>query len=118
MRTVWITLLCLLVFTPKLAAKRPTHVREEKPGLLAKARVSSESALATAQARFPKATLTAAEIEEEEGSLVYSFDFKTKGRSGIDEVTISAITGEIVNIEHETPNDEAKEKDKDSKATR
>ena len=118
MRTVWMTLLCSLVFTATLAAKRPPHVKEEKPGLLAKARVSSESALATAQARFPKATLTSAEIEEEEGSLIYSFDFKTKGRSGIDEVNVNAINGEIVNIEHETPNDEAKERAKDPKATR
>ena len=118
MRTVWMTLLCSLVFTANLAAKRPPHVKEEKPGLLAKAKVPFESALAAAQARFPKATLTAAEIEEEEGSLIYSFEFKTKRRSGLDEVTISAITGEIVNIEHETPNDEAKEGAKDPKATR
>ena len=70
---------------------------------------------ATAQAKVPNAQPVSAEIEDEDGKLIYSFDFKTKGKSGIDEVNVDASTGEILYVAHETPSSEAREKAADAK---
>ena len=90
-------------------------VKEEKPGLLKKAAVTAAAAIATAQAKLPNAKLSSAEIERENGRLIYSFDFKTAGRTGIDEVNVDAMTGKLVGgIEHENPAAERAEAAKDS----
>jgi len=49
-------------------------------------------------------------IEEEDGKLVFSFDIKTAGKTGIDEVTVDAIGGRLLAVQNETPKDEAKER--------
>lgn len=85
-------------------------VKEDKPGLLKRAKITAEAATATAQTRFPKGRIVSAEIEEEKGKLIFSFDIKTAGKSGIDEVNVDATTGKIVGVEHESPSSEAKEK--------
>ena len=100
---------------PLVAQNAKVTVKEEKPGLLARAKVTADAAIATAQAKVPKAKLASAEIEEEDGKLIYSFDFKTEGKSGIDEVNVDAVTGKFVTMEHETPKTEAKEKAADAK---
>ena len=100
---------------PLVAQNAKVTVKEEKPGLLARAKVTADAAIATAQAKVPKATLASAEIEEENGKLIYSFDFKTEGKSGIDEVNVDAVTGKFMTLEHETPKSEAKEKAADAK---
>ena len=99
---------------PLVAQNAKVTVKEEKPGLLARAKVTADAAIATAQAKVPKGTLASAEIEEENGKLIYSFDFKTAGKSGI-EVNVDAVTGKFVAMEHETPKTEAKEKAADAK---
>ena len=100
---------------PLVAQNAKVTVKEEKPGLLARAKVTADAAIATAQAKLPKAKLASAEIEEEKGKLIYSFDFKTEGKSGIDEVNVDAVTGKFMSLEHETPKTEAKEKAADAK---
>ena len=113
-KTALIAMLAIVVAAPALAAQSVT-VKEEKPGLLKKAKITSEAAIATAQARLPKAKLTTAEIEEENGKLIYSFDFTTDGKTGIDEVNINALTGKQVGkVEHESPASEKKEAKDDS----
>jgi hypothetical protein len=113
-KTALIAMLAIVVAAPALAAQSVT-VKEEKPGLLKKAKITSEAAIATAQARLPKAKLTTAEIEEENGKLIYSFDFTTDGKTGIDEVNINALTGKQVGkVEHESPAAEKKEAKDDS----
>ena len=89
-------------------------VREEKPGLLKKAHVTPAAATAIAQAKVPKGKIVSAEIEEENGKLIYSFDIKTDGKSGIDEVNVDAQSGKA-HLQHETPKDEAREKANDQK---
>jgi uncharacterized membrane protein YkoI len=76
-------------------------VKEEEPGLLAKASISTDSATKVAQARIPKGTIQSAEIEMEDGHLIYSFDMKLPNKSGIDEVTVDAMTGRVLTVEHE-----------------
>ncbi len=90
-------------------ADQAVKVKEDKPGLLKKAKITAEAAIATAQAKFPKAKISEAEIEEEDGKLIFSLVFKTEGKSGIDEVAVDAMTGKVLKSEHESPEDEAKE---------
>ncbi len=92
-------------------------VKEETPGLLAKATVTPAQAQAAAQARVPKGTVKSAEIEQEHGKLVYSFDMTVPGKSGVDEVNVDAKTGKVVGVEHESPEDEAKEQAKPKPAS-
>ena len=98
----------LFVAAGSLAAQAD-KVKETKPGLFKKAKVTAEAAIVTAQARLPKAKFDAGELEEEGGKLIYSFDFKTDGKTGIDEVNVDAMTGKVLSVAHESPEDEAKE---------
>jgi uncharacterized membrane protein YkoI len=41
------------------------------------------------------------ELEQEHGSLVWSFDLAVPGKPGIEEVNVDAVTGKIVSVEHE-----------------
>jgi uncharacterized membrane protein YkoI len=45
--------------------------------------------------------ITEAELEEEDGRLIYSFEIKVAGKAGEDEVEVDARTGEVVKQEHE-----------------
>jgi uncharacterized membrane protein YkoI len=113
-RTVLTTAITLAFLVPALHAQGVT-VKEEKPGLLKKAKITAEAATATARALLPKATVKSAEIEQEDGKLIYSFDFATAGKTGIDEVNIDAMTGKQVGkVEHESPASEKKEAAQDS----
>ncbi len=114
MKGIQIPLLSLALVAAPLAAAAAqgskVTIKEEKAGLLAKATVSADSAIATAQRRVPKGKLDSGEIEEEDGALIYSLIFKTAGKSGVDEVNVNALTGKVVGVEHESPATEAKEK--------
>ncbi len=113
-RIGFVAVLAFFAAAPALGAQSVT-VKEEKPGLLKKAKITSEAAIATAQAKVPNAKLTSAEIEQEGGKLIYSFDFTTAGKSGIDEVNVDAMTGKQVGkVEHESPAAEKKEAKSDS----
>jgi uncharacterized membrane protein YkoI len=98
----------LLVAASSLAAQ-DVKLKEEKPGLLKRAKVTFEQAKATAQAKVPSGKLDSAELEEEDGKLIFSLGYTTAGKSGVDEVNVDAITGKVVGMSHETPADEAKE---------
>jgi Peptidase propeptide and YPEB domain len=111
------TMLCAsaaLAQTPR--ATRP--MKEDKPGLLAQARVSPDSARQLARARVPGASIADEGIEMENGKLVYSFDMKTRGRRGIDEVLIDALTGAVISMDHENAAQEAAERAQDERERR
>jgi len=95
-------------------------VSEEKPGLLKKAKITAEAATATALAKAPGGKVEKAEIENEDGKLIYSFDIKVAGKAGITEVGVDAMTGAVTGVEHEDAAAEAKEakadKEKEAKA--
>jgi uncharacterized membrane protein YkoI len=113
-KTALLAILSIAAAATGLAAQG-IKVEESKPGLLKKAKATVDAAIATAQAKLPQAKLKAAEIEEENGKLIYSFDFETAGKTGIDEVNIDAITGKQVGkVEHESPASEKKEAAADS----
>jgi hypothetical protein len=113
-RKVSVVLLSVAMSAPVLAAQS-VKVAESKPGLLKQAKITADSAIAVAKATLPKATISSAEIEQENGKLIYSFDMKTAGKSGIDEVNVNALTGKLVGKpQHESAADEKKEADADA----
>jgi uncharacterized membrane protein YkoI len=98
---------------PAMAKKAPAQqktmkVKESTPGLAAQATISADSAqklaLATVQGR-----VRTAELEQNKGTLVYSYDIKVRGKSGVEEVLIDAKTGAVVSQTHESAKTEAKE---------
>jgi uncharacterized membrane protein YkoI len=104
-------IVALIVALSGMAVAAPAVTcKEEKPGLAAKAKITCADAEKAALAKVPGAKVKSRELEEEKGKLVYSFDLKQKGKSGIEEVQVDAVTGEVVSVEHESPKDEAKEK--------
>jgi uncharacterized membrane protein YkoI len=76
-------------------------VEEDKAGLWARATFSPDAAIKIALARVPGGAITEAELEEEDGRLVYSFEIKVAGTAGEHEVDVDATTGEVVQQEHE-----------------
>ena len=88
------------------AATLPTAtLREEKPGLLARAKITESQARASALARVPGGRFVDAELEEEDGRLVYSFDLAVDGHAGVTDVEIDAMTGDVLSVEHEDEED-------------
>ncbi|MGI8545766.1 MAG: PepSY domain-containing protein [Gemmatimonadaceae bacterium] len=84
--------------------------------LAAKAKISESAARATALAKVPNSVVQAAELENENGKLLYSYDLKVAGQSGIQEVQVNAMDGSVIGVEHESPAAVAKEAAADRKA--
>ena len=103
--------------TPRLATVAlggtiaPVALREEKPGLRARARVSEAKARALALARVPAGRVVDAELEEEDGRLIYSYDVELDGQPGTMDVEIDAMTGEVLSVEHEDEEDSDDDED-------
>jgi uncharacterized membrane protein YkoI len=89
---------------------------ETQAALQKEAKMTMSDARAMAQRTVPNAKIQADEIEREGGKLIYSFDMKTAGKTGIDEVNINAMTGKLIANQHETPTAEKVEAKADAKA--
>ncbi len=102
---------------PKSMSSAPKHtmmakpmVRKDTPASLRReAKISEKTARATALKEVPNGKIAASELERENGNLIWSFDIKVAGKSGIEEITVNAVTGAVVTHEHETPKTEKKE---------
>ena len=75
--------------------------------LAKEAKITMKEARATALKEVA-GKIKEAELEREDGQLVYSFDIRTK--EGIKEVQVDAITGKVLKVETETKEQEAREK--------
>jgi len=82
--------------------------------LEARAKVTKAEATATALTKVPNGTIKEAELEEEKGKLIWSFDLATPGTKDITEVAVDAMSGEVVAVGKETAESEAAEKAGDS----
>ena len=71
------------------------QLQVESAGLLDRATVSPEQARATSLELSNGGTIVEAELEEEGGRLIYSFDVRLDG-GGLFEVEIDAMTGEAL----------------------
>ena len=93
----------------------PASKDEKKEDLAAKARIREDAARTAAlnavSAAPRKATVKEAELEVEDGCLVYSFDIRVEGEKGVREVLVDAGDGKILKTEREDESREAKEKD-------
>ena len=97
------------------AATAVKPMKEAKAGMLARARVTPDSARRLALAQVANGVIDEEEIEEEHGKLVYSFDIRVRGRRGVEEVQIDALSGAMVSHEHETPRQAARERAADAR---
>lgn len=98
------------------SAQHTVKVKEATPGLAAQATISADSAQKIALAQVSRGRVREAELEEENGTLVYSYDIKVRGKSGVEEVQVDAKTGAVVSTKHETAKTEAKEAAGEKKA--
>lgn len=119
-----IALACCVAYATISAAKETkaahcsVHPSKGMPqkDLEAMAKVSQEAAQKTALKTFPASAhpeIVESEIEEEGGCLVYSFDVKVAGKSGVDEVLVDAGNGKVLSRNHESAAHEAAEKVKE-----
>ena len=98
----------IVLALPALHAQA-SYKKDIPDSLARKAKITEAAATTMAQKRFPKGTIAAVELENENGKLIWSYDIKTAGKKGIDEVNINAMTGKIVGVGHEGPATERKE---------
>lgn len=89
---------------------------ETQAALMREAKVTKKVATATALAQVPGARVQSSEIERENGKLIYSFDLKVKGKAGIEEINVDALTGAVIAHEHEGAKAEKKEAAQEKKA--
>lgn len=96
-----------------LAALLGSPLCKAPPELKARAKVDCAAARKSALAKLGGKGLKvkSGELEEEGGKLLWSFDVARKGKGGIDEVHVDALSGEVTDVKHESAKDEAKEKD-------
>lgn len=115
-----VTVLALSAAAAAAGAQQPKHHKraETQAELQKEAKMTMADARAMALKEVPGAKIQAGEIEREGGKLIYSFDMKVAGKSGIDEVNIDAMTGKLVAHQHETPKDERAEAKADAKAAK
>jgi uncharacterized membrane protein YkoI len=102
--------------TTTMAAQTTAPAKSDVPADLAKeAKISLETARATALAKVPHGVVRSEELEREHGKLIYSFDIAVPGKPGIQEVNVNAIDGKVLGVHHETAKDEKKEAAKEHK---
>ena len=109
---VVVGMLALTITADAATARRHAKTRAKASAdsaLAAEAKVDMKTARATALAKVPGGKIQSEELERENGKLIYSFDIRVKGKSGIDEVNVDAMDGSVVGVSHESPTRERKE---------
>jgi len=94
-------------------AQKTKH--ETQAAFMHEAKISKAVATKTALTAVPRGRIQSSEIERENGKLIYSFDIKVPGKSGIEEINIDAMTGVVIAHEHETPKAEKNEAAEEAK---
>ena len=97
---------------------QPKYQRDIPARLATQAKVTETEAAKTAIASVPTGRISSVELEDEGGKLLYSYDIKVPGKTGIDEVHVDAKTGKLLTKEHETPVAERKEAAQDAAAAK
>ena len=99
---IGLVLIMALAFSVAASDKKSSQKQLAK-----EAKITMKEARATALKEVP-GKIKEAELEREDGKLIYSFDISTK--EGIKEVQIDALTGTVLKVEIETKEQEAREK--------
>jgi uncharacterized membrane protein YkoI len=82
-----------------------TLENRETAALLAQVRVNRIQAQQAALVYTPGGTIKAAELDNDEGKLVWSFDIATPGTKSLTEVDVDALTGGVISVATEVPED-------------
>jgi hypothetical protein len=99
----------LLFLAPLLLAATIVGCTSSQAKLKSMAKITEAEATRTALAKVPGGTVKEAELENEHGKLVWSFDIATAGSKDITEVQVDAVSGAVVSVDVESPADQAKE---------
>jgi uncharacterized membrane protein YkoI len=99
----WLSLV-LCASAPWLLQAAPTQAQ-----LVTQAKINESEARKIALERVPSGSIKSAEIENEKGHLVWSFDISKPSTRDITEVLVDAKTGKIISVSKETPTQQAAE---------
>jgi hypothetical protein len=77
--------------------------------------IQGAQATQTALRRVPNGAVKSVELEREHGKLVWSFDVAQSGKSGVTEVQVDAVTGQVVSLKRESAAQEADEASAEAK---
>lgn len=114
MKNIPVSLSIAAALAATVGAVNIAHAAEPtQAALMAQATVSQADAEKTALAKVPMGTVKSAELENEHGALVWSFDIATPKSKNIHEILVNAKTGKIIHTELETPKAQAKENAQD-----
>ena len=83
--------------------------QQNEAELLKQARVTKHQAKKIALVRVKGGTIKSAELEKENGVLIWSFDVAQPGKKDVTEVWVDAATGKITRVDVETPITQRKE---------
>ena len=92
-----------------LCASMVSAADRSQGALKSHAKVTETDARVTALAKVPGGTVQSAELENEHGKLVWSFDITKPKSPNVIEVQVDAKTGRIVSQKVESPGEQAKE---------
>jgi uncharacterized membrane protein YkoI len=106
MKKLMMAVLVALVAVGAYAAETQAQLKKE-------AKISMRKAKSIAIKQVPGGKIESAELERENGKLIYSFDIKDA--KGIKEVNVDAINGKVVDVKTETPANEKAEKKLEAK---
>jgi uncharacterized membrane protein YkoI len=84
---------------------------------MAKIKKSEAKSIALASYTGSSPTVSEGELESENNCLIYSFDIRLAGKTGVEEIIVDAGTGAIISRNHESPEQEALEAASDKAAT-
>ena len=83
--------------------------QSSEAALMKRAKITKAEAEHIALAKVPHGSIKSAEIENEKGHLVWSFDIAQAGIGDITEILVDAKTGRILSTQMESPREQAKE---------
>jgi uncharacterized membrane protein YkoI len=109
-KTIIFSALAASLLVGCVSEKCEHHNKQAKQAkLMAEAKVSKDDAEKTALAKVPNGTIKESELEKEHGKLQWSFDVATPDSKDITEVNVDAMTGDLISVEKESAESEAKE---------
>jgi len=104
------TILCGLLAVGLLAGCASEKSEQTKQARLeARAKIARADAQRTALLQVPNGTIKEAEIEQEHGRLIWSFDVAVPDSANVREVNVDAMTGQVISTGTETPEQQAEE---------
>ena len=110
MRVKHVSCLCFVLCAGAFSIVQAAPTQEQ---LAVQAKVKESKAKRIALEKVPGGTIESAEIENEKGHLVWSFDISKPATRSITEVLVDAKSGKIVSISKENPAQQAAEEKAD-----